>query len=91
MIAEPDTHPEQRLRYGFKLCLSRTPQSEELATLKTALETRLEYFRANPDEASKLLEIGTSPIPQQLDRAELAAYTTVARILLNLSEFITKS
>lgn len=91
MIAEPDTNPEQRLRYGFELCLSRTPQTEELATLRTALETRLEYFRANPDEASKLLEIGTSPIPQQLDRAELAAYTTVARILLNLSEFITKS
>ena len=91
MIVESDASSDQRLRYGFELCLSRTPQAEEFATLKRALETRLEYFRANPDEASKLLEIGTSPIPEQIDHAELAAYATVARILLNLSEFITKS
>ncbi len=90
-MANADASAEQRLRFGFQLCLARTPQAKELATLKQALKTRLEYFQANPEDASKLLEIGKSPVPEQIDQAELAAYATVARILLNLSEFITKS
>ena len=90
MITDGDDDPAQRIQFGFELCLSRTPQPQELKTLTKALEDRLEYFRANPEEASKLLAIGESAIAEQIDHTELAAYATVARIILNLSEFITK-
>lgn len=88
MMAEADD--AERLQFGFELCLAREPKPQELKSLQHAFETRLAYFKANPDEASKLLGIGESPLPGGVNQAELAAYATVGRILLNLSEFITK-
>jgi hypothetical protein len=90
MISEASADPKQRLRLGFELCLARTPRPQELKSLEQALAARLAYFGANPEEAGKLLAVGESPLPHPVDQAELAAYTTVARIILNLSEFITK-
>ena len=81
---------KERIKYGFELCLTRAPQPEELKSLQQAFDTRLGYFKANPDEAGKLLGVGASPVLDTADQAELAACTIVARILMNLSEFITK-
>lgn len=90
MIAETTGNPRQRLSFGFELCLSRQPEPDELKLLHNALEARLARFKSDPEAAKKLLAVGESPVSDQIDRAELAAYTTVARIILNLSEFITK-
>ncbi|MEM8666045.1 MAG: PSD1 and planctomycete cytochrome C domain-containing protein [Planctomycetota bacterium] len=90
MITEGGTNVERRLRFGFELCLGRSPQPEELSLLEESLETRSNFFQDNPQEAERLLAVGESPVAESLDQTELAAYATVARILLNLSEFITK-
>ena len=58
--------------------------------LKSALDEHLAQYKATPESATKLLSVGQSPRHAEIDSAELAAYTTVARILLNLSEFVTK-
>ncbi|GAG09587.1 unnamed protein product, partial [marine sediment metagenome] len=44
----------------------------------------------DPEAAKKLLSVGMSPRDESLAIAEHAAYTQVARMLLNLSEFLTK-
>ena len=90
MIVEPGTGPAKRLAHGFELSLGRQPSAKELTTLQKALDARLARFRADAIAAKKLLAVGQSAVSQDVDPAELAAYATVARIILNLSEFITK-
>lgn len=78
-----------RLRHGFLLALARPPKAAELASLQTFVATQREHFRTHPAEAPQLLQIGLSP-PTAGDPIELAAWTSVARVILNLQEVITR-
>ena len=90
MLNETKGNARRRLAHGFELCLARQPSAEELNFLHQALKERLSSFTTDTESAKKLLAVGQSPVPDDIAAAELAAYTTVARIILNLSEFITK-
>ena len=59
--------------------------------MRVLLTKRLEEYRANPAAAQTLLGIGFAPRPDDLDPAEVAAWTHVARVLLNLHETVTRS
>ena len=48
------------------------------------------YFQAHPQEATKLLAVGVKPADKTLNPEELAAYSMVASLILNLDEVITK-
>ena len=48
-------------------------------------------YKQNAEAAKQLLGVGQQPSPQTMDPAELAAWTHVARVLLNLHESITRS
>jgi hypothetical protein len=50
----------------------------------------LENFRNDKKAADELLKIGESARPTDLDLSELAAWTALGNILLNLDETITK-
>jgi hypothetical protein len=54
------------------------------------LKGRLTWFRKDRQSAVKLLGVGESPRDSRLDSAELAAWTTVSSVILNLDETITK-
>ena len=58
--------------------------------LRGLLGERLTAFRRDRPSAVKLLSVGESPRDMTLDAAELAAWTTVASVILNLDETITK-
>jgi hypothetical protein len=90
MLREGGGSVEQRIRYGFLLAVSRPPTDRELALVRDVLDQRLTQYRQDPQAASRLLAVGESPSAESLDPAELAAWTTVGRVLLNLSEFVTK-
>ena len=90
VIAEGGDDPAARIRRGFELCLSRQPTGRELKLLRKSLDEAMLRFRNDSEAAKKLISVGQSPGNPKLDAAEFAAYTTVARMLLNLSEFITK-
>jgi hypothetical protein len=49
-----------------------------------------EHFAVNPEAAEELLTVGESRPDERLDRAELAAWTSVCSMILNLNESITK-
>ena len=55
------------------------------------LERHRQTYRADPQSAHALLGTGATPVPPGFDAGELAAWTHVARVLLNLHEFITRS
>jgi hypothetical protein len=83
-------NPDDTITHAFKLVTQRAPQPQELEILTTALNEYLAHFQADPKAAAALTTIGTSPVPQDLDPIQLAALTTLANLLLNLDEVITK-
>lgn len=87
--APADVH--ERIALAFRLATARRPNERETAVLRKAYEQQLAAFRANPAEAEKLLKVGESPRNEKLDVAELAAWATVASMILNLDETVTKS
>lgn len=79
-----------RLMFAFRLCTGRPPTDEERVILQAALEKHRTRYREHPDEANAWLSAGDSAVPVGVDVAELAAFTAVANLLLNLDETITK-
>jgi hypothetical protein len=51
----------------------------------------LAEFRADKASAQKAVSVGQAPLPKDMDTAELAAWTSVARTILNLHEMITRN
>jgi hypothetical protein len=90
MLREGGESRQQRLAYGFQLCHARRPTDRELAVLSDIVDARLSQYRGDREAAVKLLAVGESPRDESIDVAELAAWTTAARTMLNLSEFVTR-
>jgi hypothetical protein len=80
-----------RLRYGFRLVTAREPESAERAILEQTLEWQRKEYAGKADAARQLVAVGESPVPADVPAAELAAYTMLASLLLNLDEVVTKN
>lgn len=76
--------------HAFQIVTQREPRPDEKEILTMALAEYLANFKANPGSAKSLTTIGTSAVPEDLDPIQLAAHTTLANVLLNLDEVITK-
>jgi len=81
---------EQRMQYAFRLALSRAPEQSELKRLLSFHEQQLARAKRGEIEAAKLALAESALPPADYDIAELAAWTSVTRALLNLDETITK-
>ena len=68
----------------------RTPSPDESRYLVEFHQQQFKEFRNNPASAVEVLEVGESPRDVRLDPAEHAAWTTLASLLLNLDETLTK-
>ncbi|MDX1980854.1 MAG: PSD1 and planctomycete cytochrome C domain-containing protein [Bryobacteraceae bacterium] len=90
MISEGGSTPAERVNYAFRRTTLRPPRPEEMNVLTAGLERRMVEYRKDPRAAEALLKAGESPRPGRIDPVELAAYTTVASVILNLDEVVTK-
>ena len=81
----------ERIEWAWQQTLQRTPRDEELKLMRALLEQHLAIYRQDGEAAAALLGVGNAPTPEGLDAVELAAWTHVARVLLNLHESITRS
>ena len=79
-----------RLVSGFRLVTSRHPTETEMTILQQALEQHRKEYQAHPADAAAMLAVGEAPRVGGLQPTELAAWTIVANLLLNLDEAITK-
>jgi Protein of unknown function (DUF1553) len=89
-LLEGGTETNDRLAYAFRLATARKPTRKERGVLRSLLEERLESFQKDHQATLALLAAGDSPRDKRLDPPELAAWTTVASVILNLDETITK-
>jgi hypothetical protein len=83
----------ERITYAFRSCLSRKPEADELGELLGLLNREKAHISEGWVNAAELAT-GKKEIPEALPKntnpTELAAYTVVSRVLLNLDETITK-
>jgi hypothetical protein len=77
----------ERLRYGFRACLSRDPSESEFAALGDFLASQRTAFAADAESAKSA---APADLPEGIDPVEGASWTAVARVLLNVDEFITR-
>ncbi len=81
-IAEGGKTEDQRITYAFRRCLSRRPTLAERTELQKLLESQTQRFKDGKLDAAGMTGGESNP--------ELAGWTAVARVLLNLDETITK-
>ncbi|MBI1841605.1 MAG: DUF1553 domain-containing protein [Verrucomicrobia bacterium] len=89
-LREAGPAASDRVRRAFRLVLARLPQPKELELLESTYRQQRERFTQEPKSAEALLSVGESARAPGLDPVDLAAMTTVANVLLNLNETITK-
>jgi hypothetical protein len=90
MLIEGGKTLNERIAYGFRLVTARVPGQPELALMRSAYTENLQHYQSNQPAALKLMQVGDSPYNAGLNLSKLAAMTSVARLLLNLNESITK-
>ena len=90
ILQEGGPTDETRLTWAFRRAVSRAPKPEELAILQKLLAKHREEFRANLANADQLPRTGESLVPEAINKPDLAAWTSIARTILNLHETITR-
>jgi len=81
----------ERIEWAWRQALQRTPRPDEVAAVEALLQKHLAEYQSDEKAAGEFLKVGLSPVPTDLDRATLAAWTNVARVIFNLHETITRS
>ncbi|MDX1925075.1 MAG: PSD1 and planctomycete cytochrome C domain-containing protein [Pirellulaceae bacterium] len=80
-----------QVNWLLQTTLNRSPRVEELELLTQLLESHRGQYRSDLDAAKKLIAVGDKPADKRFDVAELAAWTSVTRTVLNLHETITRN
>ncbi len=90
MVSEGGELAEDRARRGFRLCLGREPSARELKGLVALFTDALAEYTQEPDAAALMATEPLGPLPEGMDAAELASWTVVGNVLLNLDEIFLK-
>ncbi|MES2461699.1 MAG: PSD1 and planctomycete cytochrome C domain-containing protein [Armatimonadota bacterium] len=90
LLTTPAPSDSARLENAFQRALGRPIKARESASLLAFLKTARGEYAARPEDAAKLRKVGQASTPSVADDVELAAWTSVCRVILNLNETITR-
>jgi hypothetical protein len=90
VMHEGGSSPQERISYALRLATAHRPTIAESAILNEAFTHDLRKYQADPGAALKYVSYGESPRDERLNVSELAAYTSVANLVLNLNRTIVK-
>jgi Protein of unknown function (DUF1553) len=82
--------PSAKVDFFFHVCLSRSPEETESKRVIQLFEQTLAKLRPEPEKARKLATDPIGPLPPGSDVAELAAWTVIGNVILNLDEALMK-
>jgi hypothetical protein len=82
---------DARIHWAWRQVLGRDAESAEASVLSNLLQKHRAEFAADPSAAESLVSVGISPRAEGPNPVELAAWTSVSRVLLNLNETITRN
>ena len=90
MMTEGGATPEERVAFAYRLATAHRPRPEVQGILAGGFRDYLDRYQADRSAALELVNVGESPRDETLDISELASYTMVASMVLNLDRTITK-
>jgi hypothetical protein len=90
IVREGGATTADRVRYALRLCLVRLPREGQVAQLVSLYEQELADYRTDLKAAEQLATDPLGPLPAGSDPAELAAWTVVGNVLLNLDGVLSK-
>jgi len=89
-IREGGATPQQRAAWMFRRATLREASPQDLSDLVTVYQTQLQAYVKDPESAKKVIAVGDLPPEASIPAPELAAWTLVGNVLLNLDEFVSK-
>ena len=90
ILLEGGNSDRNRAIFAFRLATGRQPGRGEVAILLDTLSAQRKEFSSDRTAAAKLLAVGNFKAKETLDASELAAWSNVASVILNLDETVTK-
>ncbi len=90
IIREGGKTPIDRINWAYNQALSRLPNQKELDIITTLFDKHKNEYTENPDSAKAISALSEIPATRGIDSIELASWTSVARVILNLHETITR-
>jgi hypothetical protein len=90
LLAAPTRSDQDRINLLFERALARPAKDREKQSLAVFLAQQRQTYRGNPEDARKLLGAGLAPLAKDIDERELAAWTSLCRVVLNLHETMTR-
>jgi hypothetical protein len=90
LLKEGPADTAGRLQLAFRLCVARAADAHEIKALETLLQRSLATYRQDPALAAKMATQPLGPANKGADLAELAAWTAVAGVMMNLDEFLMR-
>lgn len=87
ILAEAPQDEDSRIRFAFRQCMGREPSDAEMARLRQFLADQKSAFEADPETAKKFAD---QHVPDDVPATESATYVALARVIMNLDEFITR-
>jgi hypothetical protein len=90
VLREGGASDADRLTYAFRLATARKPSADELSVLNQVLCEQRAQYSQDAESAQKLLSVGEYHPTSNASTADLAAWATVASMILNLDETVTK-
>jgi len=90
-MARGGATPQERVSWAWRQALLRPVQPREAEVLVRIYEKHLAEYQKDSAAAESLLKIGEYPTPPDMNHTELAAWTSVARAILNLHEAVTRN
>jgi hypothetical protein len=80
-----------RIVLAYRTILSRVPSPKETEVVSKALARQKDLFTARPDEARKAIRSGESKPSETLNPVDLASWTLIANLLMNLDETVNRN
>jgi len=90
IVKEGGKTPPERIGYAFRVATARRPKPAEAEILLNAFRQNEDRFTSKPEAALKYVSAGEYPRDNGVDVIELAAYTSVTSLILNLHETVMK-
>jgi mono/diheme cytochrome c family protein len=92
IVREAGCTTGDRLRFALELATGREPESRQVEVLRRLYDDAVTSLRAgDPADALALATDPIGPLPSGADAVDLAAWTTVANVILNLDAVLTRN
>lgn len=90
LVKEVPQGTPERLKHLFRLCVAREPTTKEINALSRLLNESIQTYQQDAVAAAKMATEPLGPVEKGANIAELAAWTTVANVVMNLDEFLMR-